>query len=115
MSDMAEILRRMEERLANIEAILATSSSRFEKNWFTVAEVADLLGKRPFTIREWCRNGRVNAKKRECGRGRALEWILSREEIERIGNEGLLPIQDVASAEEILVRSVGDSENVSSL
>lgn len=91
MSEIANILLRVEERLTSIEAKLSTASQSFEKHWFTVSEVADLLGKRPFTIREWCRLGRVNAKKRNCGRGNASEWTVSRDEIERYSNEGLLP------------------------
>ena len=29
------------------------------KEWYTVAEVAEALGKAVFTVREWCRLGRV--------------------------------------------------------
>jgi len=62
------------------------------KESYTPVEVAELLGKRPFTVREWCRNERINATKRSTGRGDALEWEISREELERIRNHGLLPL-----------------------
>jgi hypothetical protein len=62
------------------------------KDWYTTAEVAQVLGKAEFTVREWCRHGRVNAKKRACGRGKSQEWIISHAELERIRNEGLLPV-----------------------
>ncbi|QDT91723.1 MerR family transcriptional regulator [Gimesia algae] len=61
------------------------------KEWYSPKEVAELLGKVPFTVQEWCRLGRVNARKRPTGRGDAKEWEISREEVDRITNHGLLP------------------------
>lgn len=55
-----------------------------------MAEVAQILGKADFTVREWCRLSRVWASKRQCGRGTAKEWIISHEELTRIQNQGLL-------------------------
>jgi hypothetical protein len=65
---------------------------RSEKEWYSTAEAARVLGKAEFTVREWCRNGRVHADKRKCGRGKSQEWIISRAELERVKNEGLLPV-----------------------
>ena len=65
-----------------------------EKTSYTTKEVADILGKAPFTIREWCRLKRIHAEKAKCGRGSEEEWRISREELVRIQNEGLLPIPD---------------------
>lgn len=69
----------------------ALESRQPMKEAYTVAEVAELLGKRPYTVRQWCRLGRVNAKKRPVGRGDTREWEISAEEVERIKNHGLLP------------------------
>jgi hypothetical protein len=92
MPELAEILAELAERLSRIEAALnGNNGTRFEKEWYTVAEAADVLGKAPFTVREWCRHDRINATKRNTGRGRALEWMISHQEIERIINKGLLP------------------------
>jgi hypothetical protein len=56
------------------------------------ADIAALLGEAEFTVREWCRLGRINAEKRPCGRGNAQEWMISHEELERIRAKGLRPL-----------------------
>src|SRR5262245_17243459 len=82
-------------KLDRIESLLLDllGHRQADKEWFTTAEAADLLGKRPFTVREWCRHRRVNAEKRDCGRGEDGEWMIPRSEIERIRNFGLLPLR----------------------
>lgn len=79
-------------RLAKIESLLASLvEQRTVKDWYSTAEVAAILGKAEFTVREWCRLGRVNAEKKKCGRGISGEWIVSYTELQRVRNEGLLP------------------------
>lgn len=79
-------------RLDRIEqALIRLVEQRTVKEWYSTAEVAKLLGKAEFTVREWCRLGRVNAEKKKCGRGVASEWIISHKELTRVRNEGLLP------------------------
>ena len=90
--DTAAESRELDQRLARIEQMLQTLiEQRTVKEWYTTAEVAALLGKAEFTVREWCRLGRVNARKKKCGRGVAGEWVVSHEELTRVRNEGLLP------------------------
>ncbi len=79
-------------RLDKIEALLAALvERRTGKDWYSTAEVAALLGKAEFTVREWCRLGRVDAEKKKSGRGPASEWIISHVELTRVRNEGLRP------------------------
>lgn len=79
-------------RLDRIEQTLVLLvQQRTVKEWYSTAEVAKLLSKAEFTVREWCRLGRVRAQKKKCGRGVASEWIVSHEELTRVRNEGLLP------------------------
>ncbi len=81
------------ERMDRIEQLLQSFvEQQTIKDYYTTGEVAQILGKAEFTVREWCRLGRVYAEKRPCGRGRAKEWIVSHQELTRIRNEGLLPL-----------------------
>jgi hypothetical protein len=79
-------------RLAAIESLLTMLvAQRTVKDWYSTAEVATILGKAEFTVREWCRLGRVQAQKKKSGRGPASEWIIGHAELTRVRNEGLLP------------------------
>jgi excisionase family DNA binding protein len=57
------------------------------KDWYTTAEVAEILRKSDYTVREYCRKGQVNAMKASNGRG----WLISQEELNRLRNFGPLP------------------------
>ena len=81
------------QRLDRIEAALATLVQREAvKDWYSTDEVAQLLGKAEFTVREWCRLGRVRAAKKGSGRGKYQSWVVSHDELLRIQREGLLPL-----------------------
>ena len=83
---------RLRERLDRLESMLAMLIERQTvRDWYTTEEVAQLLGKAEFTIREWCRLGRIRAQKRGSGRGPHLAWAISHEELLRYRREGLLP------------------------
>jgi hypothetical protein len=52
-------------RLTKIETLLASLvEQRTVKELYSTAEVAAILGKAEFTVREWCRLGRVHAEKK---------------------------------------------------
>ena len=79
-------------RLDRIEAALQTLLKQHTvKEWYSTSEIAELLGKAEYTVREWCRCGRIRATKRQYLRGAYPEWMISHKELERIQNEGLLP------------------------
>ncbi len=80
------------ERLDKIEAALAVLvEQRQVQDWYDTATAAGILRKSAYSVREWCRLGRVRAEKRPCGRGLSKEWMISHEELMRIKPEGLLP------------------------
>jgi hypothetical protein len=94
MSIDEAILTEIRNRLASVEAALSTLiQQRTVKEWYSISEVAELLGKAEFTVREWARLGRIHAKKKPSGRGLTSEWMISGEELTRIRNEGLLPVE----------------------
>lgn len=82
------------EQLNRIESMLVqmlSSSMPIDQQYYATSDVAKLLGKAEWTVREWCRLGRVHCQKRESGRGSSKEWMISHEELCRIKSEGLLP------------------------
>jgi hypothetical protein len=84
----------LDHRLAKIEkALLLLTRHNVVKDFYTTAEAAEILDRRPFTVREWCRHERIVAIKRKCGRGRTCEWMISNAEMTRIKNYGILPLQ----------------------
>jgi hypothetical protein len=91
MSDtthIGELIRRLDR----IESALAELlRQRTNKEWYSTAEVAETLGRAEYTVREWCRQGRIRARKKPCGRGKGGEWLVPHDELTRLKNEGLLP------------------------
>jgi len=84
----------IEERLEKIERLLTVLVERQKvQGWYTTHEFAQAVGKAEFTIREYCRLGRLRAEKRQSGRGAHPQWVLSHGELERYRRNGLLPIQ----------------------
>ncbi len=80
------------DRLDRIEdALRMLLQHRVEQDSYSTADVARILGRAEFTVREWCRLGRIRAEKRPCGRGNSQEWMISHAELKRIQSEGLLP------------------------
>jgi hypothetical protein len=55
------------------------------------------MGMAEDTVREWCRLGRIRAEKRRSGQGSAWPGMVSHVELERLRNEGLLPLRIVGS------------------
>lgn len=95
---ITERLSLIEETLSRIEAEMSVLANGIglrsspPKNWYSATETATILKKKPYTVREWCRYGRIKARKRQSGRGAADEWEISGEEIERYLNHGLLKL-----------------------
>jgi hypothetical protein len=81
----------LEQRLEKIEAMLVVLVERQTvKDFYDVEEFAKLVGKSSLTCREWCRLGRIRARKKDSGRGAHTAWAISHEELQRYRREGLL-------------------------
>jgi hypothetical protein len=90
-----ELSLALEKRLERMESMLVVLVERQTvKEWYSVEEAARLLGKAEFTVREWCRLGRLHAEKKDSGRGAHASWVISHAELLRYQREGLLPLQN---------------------
>jgi hypothetical protein len=91
---MGDILHEVNERLGKIEAYLSNlAREQIVKEWYSTKEVAEILNQSEYTVRENCRQHRIAAKKRPCGRGKGGAWLISHAELVRLRNEGLLPVR----------------------
>lgn len=90
-----ELIRRPDRIESTLAQLLL---QRIVKEWYSTAEVAEILERAEYTVREWCRQGRIRAKKKPCGRGKGGEWLVSRTELTRLKNEGLLPFDGAPGA-----------------
>jgi hypothetical protein len=88
----------VEERLEKIEALLTSLVERERtREFYSVEEFSRIVGRAEFTCREWARHGRINAVKKESGRGAYASWAISHAELLRFQKEGLLPFRRPAA------------------
>ena len=92
ITQMAARMERIESVLMELHELV--TSRQTIKESYTTQEVAKILGRKPYTVREWCRLQRIKAEKTMCGRGSEIEWRVSHEELVRYQNEGLLPLPE---------------------
>jgi hypothetical protein len=85
-------ITELDQRLDRIERMLATLVERQTvRDFYEIDQFAKLVGRAPFTVREWARLGRIRAEKRRSGRGAFPAWVVSHQELLRYQREGLLP------------------------
>jgi hypothetical protein len=69
---MKAMVEDLDARLSAIQASLSTLvQQRVIKDYYTTEEVASIVDRDTYTVREWCRYGRLRAEKRICGRGKS--------------------------------------------
>ena len=79
-------------RLDRIEEMLASLVEREQtKEHYGTEEFSCVVGKAEFTVREWCRLGRIRVSKKQSGQGKHANWVVSHDELLRYRKEGLLP------------------------
>jgi hypothetical protein len=89
MKDLVEILTRVEKQNTEILARLDRLESKPpEKEWWSPEELAVALHKKPFTVREWCRLGRIQSEKEKYSR---LRRIPNKEAQRLLAGGGLQP------------------------
>lgn len=87
--DTAAVISRLDRIQATLDQLLKKQAV---KAFYTIDEFAAIVGKAPFTCREWARLSRITGTKRHSGRGKYQEWVISHQELLRYQAEGLLPI-----------------------
>lgn len=81
----------LDERLERIDAMIAVLVERQQaREWYSIEEFARLVRRSEFTCREWCRHGRIQAQKKDSGRGAHASWVVSHGELLRYQRSGLL-------------------------
>ncbi len=87
-------MHTLEERLERIESMLVTLvEQQTVRDWYNTDQVAQIVGKSEFTVREWARLGRIRAEKQKSGRGAHAAWVISHAELVRIQRDGLIPLK----------------------
>lgn len=86
--------QQIAERLDRIESTLQQLvAQKTVQEYYSTTDLAKIVKRSEFTVREWCRMGRIEADKRPCGRGRSQEWMIPHDELLRFQCEGLLPLE----------------------
>lgn len=92
----ADVLQRLLRLEVKLDSLIQQNEV---KDFYSTAEVARITQRAEFTVRQWCRLGRIKAEKRACGRGLSKEWMVSRQELMRLQSEGLLPVPSTSYTE----------------
>lgn len=87
---------RIEEKLNSLIAKCQ------RKQFYTVTELGLRLDTSSDCVRAWCRTGRINAVKAQCGHGRSKEWRISDAEMRRIEREGPRPVPKKSTTDVVL-------------
>lgn len=88
LEQTAEVILRLQRIESALDQLLKKQAV---KGFYTVEEFAAIVGKAPFTCREWLRLGRLKGgRKRQSGRGSHLEWIIPHESLLFYQEHGLL-------------------------
>ncbi len=90
VSDLVVI--ELAERVTRLEAeIVALRTTTTPTPYYSVAEFARCVQRAPYTVREWARQGRIQATRRATGGGPYRSWVISQEELVRYQRWGLRP------------------------
>lgn len=81
---LAPVLAEILDGLRDIREMLRG----MRKDYYTVAEVAEMTGRTPYTIRRWLAEGRITATRIE-GTGPRGRLLIARDQLQRLVASGL--------------------------
>ncbi len=84
-----DVLQRLDRLTSLVESL---AKQQTIKPWYSVSEFAALVHKSTYTVRQWCNLGRINAIKSQGRCGPEHEWVISHEELLRLQQHRLLPV-----------------------
>lgn len=87
--ELRERLQRIDERLEML--LKQQQHQQPPREWYSVAEYAEIMERSQYTVRQWCLEKRIDASKTDCGRGGKTEWRIRASEVQRVRDLGLLP------------------------
>ncbi len=59
------------------------------REWFSPEEIGRMIGRTADCVRDWCRMGRIGARKRATGRGSYLAWEIHTDALAEYLDHGL--------------------------
>lgn len=96
-SGLSDRLMNIEKMVSSLEENLLSSDPNLdsfgEREYYSVAEFAVIVGRKVYTVREWCRYERIHAEKCDTGRGESKNWKIPADELQRYRDHGLLPMR----------------------
>src|SRR4051794_30181985 len=90
ISELVARLERLDAKVNELKDLLLTQKA--VKEHYTTEEVARIVGKAEFTVREWCRLGRIRAIKKWSGRGKHQGWAIPTRRSSDTSGRGCCPI-----------------------
>ena len=86
-----DCINELKSEIQKLKQVITENQVPMQKEYYSVKEVAKIIDRAEFTVREYCNNKRIIAEKKDSGRGSSNEWKISYEELNHYLNHGLRP------------------------
>jgi response regulator of citrate/malate metabolism len=86
---MLHSIHELKKDIQKLTQIVTANQVPMKKEYYSVKEVAKIIERAEFTVREYCNRKRIIAEKKDSGRGSSNEWKISYEELNHYLNHGL--------------------------
>ena len=83
----------LRNEIQKLTQMITTNHVLSQKEYYSIKEFAKIIERSEFTVREYCRKGRINAEKCDSGRGSNQNWKISSQELNYFKSHGLRPMK----------------------